>query len=215
MSTPPNDSNPQWGSPDAHGEQPGPAEPGPYGGVEPAPTGSKFGTSGYDPGASYNAPIAEPRQYSLLKTMTLAGLGLYLLSQIVGLLPFFGDEGRQLMVESVEATGQPVDASMIDGMVTGAIVFSVVLIAITLGLYLMVYFGLKKVRGWARVTGMVLAFIGLAFVLGGFVLGSTDMGSGAGMVATLLSVAWIAVTIYWLVLAFSSPVRGYMNQYRM
>lgn len=198
MSTPPNDSTPQWGSTDAQGGEPG----------------SKFGTSGYDPGASYNAPMAEPKQYSLLKTMTLVGLGVYLLSQLIGLIPFFGDAGRQLMRESVEATGQPVDESMIDGMVAFSIGFSVFLLAISLGLYLLVYFGLKKVKGWARVTGIVLAFAGLAFTVGGFVIGSMDMASGTGIVATLLSVVWIAVTIYWLVLAFASPVRDYMDQHR-
>lgn len=205
MSTPPPDNNPHWGSPDA------PSEPT---GATPQP-GSKFGTSGYDPGASYNAPMAEPKQYALLKTMTLVGLGVYLLSQLIGLIPFLGDGGRQLMRESLEATNQPVDESLIDRMVAFSIGFGVVLLAISLGLYLLVYFGLKNVKGWARVTGIVLAFIGLAFTLGGFVIGSMDMTSGTGIVATLLSVVWIAVTVYWLVLAFASPVRDYMDQYRI
>ena len=116
------------------------------------------------------------------------------------------------MRESLETAGQPVEESMIDGMVIGAMVFSLVLIAISLGLYLLVFFGLKKVKGWARVTGMVLAFIGLAFTVGGFVIGGTDMGSGTGAVATILSVVWIAATVYWLVLAFNSQVRDYMDQ---
>lgn len=213
MSTPPNENSPQWGAPDPQSPQQQ-STPGPYGAAGPT-AGNKFGTTGYDPGATYNAPMDEPRQYSLLKTLTLVGLGLYLLSQIVGLIPFFGEEGRQLMVESMEATGQPIDESMIDGMVAFSIGFSVILIAITFGLYLLVFFGLKKVKGWARVTGMVLAFIGLAFTVGGFALGSTDTGSGMGLAATVLTVAWIAVTIYWLVLAFSTAVRDYLDQHAM
>lgn len=208
MSTPPHDSSPQWGSPDAQG---GPSGSGSYGAPEPG-AGSKFGTAGYDPGAAYNAPMAEPQKYSLLKTMTLVGLGIYLLSQLVGLIPFFGEEGRQLMRESMEATGQPVDESMIDGMIAGSIAFSGALIVVTLGLYLLVYFGLKRLKGWARVTGMVLAFIGLAFTVGGFALGGSGMSSGLGLVATVISVVWIAATVYWLVLAFSAPVRDYLDQ---
>lgn len=214
MSTPPNDNNPQWGSPDAEGGQPGPAGAGPYGAAQPAGgSTSKFGTSSYDPSVGYNAPMEEPRQYSLLKTMTLAGLGLYVLSQLIGMVPLLGEDGRQAMEDSVAATGQPISEEMLDGAIAFAIGTVVVLTLIALGLYLMVYFGLKSVKNWARVTGIVFAIIGLIFTLGGFALDTSMLTTAFGLVSLAISVAWAAVTVYWLVLAFSTPVRDYMDQH--
>lgn len=216
MSTPPNDNSPQWGSPDAQGGQPGPGGAGPYGAAEPAGGQvSKFGTTGYDPGAQYNAPMEEPRQYSLLKTLTLAGLGLYVLSQLIGLVPLLGEEGRQAMEESLAAMGQPVSEELLDGAIAFGIGFVAVLTLIALGLYLLVYFGLKKVRNWARVTGLVFAIIGLVFTVGGFALDTSMLTTAFGLISLAVSVAWAAVTVYWLVLAFSTPVRDYMDQYRI
>lgn len=216
MSTPSNDNNPQWGSPDAQGGQPGPAGAGPYGGAQPAggPAG-KFGTTGYDPGAAYNAPMEEPRQYSLLKTMTLVGLGLYVLSQLIGMVPLLGEEGRQAMEDSIAATGQPVSEEMLDASIAIGIGTVVVLTLIALGLYLMVYFGLKKVKNWARITGLVFAIIGLVFTVGAFALDTSMLTTAFGLISLAVSVAWAAVTVYWLVLSFSTPVRDYMDQYRM
>lgn len=54
MSTPPHDDGPHWRGPDG------------------ILAGSRnYGTSGYDPNAEYTAPPSEPRQYSLLKRLTL------------------------------------------------------------------------------------------------------------------------------------------------
>lgn len=214
MSTPPNDGSPQWGRPDAQSGPPGSPGSGPYGAAEPA-GGSKFGTSGYDPGANYNASMGEPRQYSLLKTMTLVGLGLYLLSQLIGMLPLMGDEGRQTMEDSLAATGQTASPEMIDGAIAFAVGTVVVLAAIALGLYLLVYFGLKQVKNWARVTGVVFAIIGLVFTVGGLALDGSMLSSAFGLISLMISIAWAAVTVYWLVLAFSAPVRDYMDQYRL
>lgn len=213
MSTPPNDSNPQWGSPDAHGEQPGPAAPGPYGGVEPAPTGSKFGTSGYDPGASYNAPIAEPKQYSLLKTMTLASFGLYVLSALVSMIPMLTGEAEDMAraeLEGVDLGGASVDDALAMGMVF-AWGFVLVPLVIAVVFYLLVYFGLKNVKGWARITGVVMAIIGLVVTLGTLLFGG-GFESTLMIIGLIISLVWAAVTIYWLVLAFNSQVRDYMDQ---
>ncbi|WP_300342334.1 hypothetical protein [Nesterenkonia sp.] len=206
MSTPPNDNSPQWGAAGAQG-------PGPGGDPYAGQPGSKYGTSGYDPSTSYNAPMDEPRQYSQLKTMTLASLGLYVLSQLVGLFAFFSDDVRAAVEE--EIAGQP---GATPEMVDGAIMFSVVLAAviglIAIGLYLLVYFGLAKVKGWARITGIVLAIVGLVFTIGGFAMDTSMLASGMGLVSLVITVAWAAVTIFWLVLAFSAPVRDYMEQHR-
>ena len=216
MSTPPNDNSPQWGSPDAQGGQPRPGGAGPYGAAEPAGGQvSKFGTTGYDPGAQYNAPMEEPRQYSVLKAMTLVGLGLYVLSQLIGMVPLLGEEGRQAMEDSIAATGQPVSEEMLDASIAIGIGTVVVLTLIALGLYLMVYFGLKKVKNWARITGLVFAIIGLVFTVGAFALDTSMLTTAFGLISLVVSVAWAAVTVYWLVLSFSTPVRDYMDQYRM
>ena len=176
---------------------------------------SKFGTAGYDPGASYNAPMDEPRQYALLKTLTVVSLGLYLISQLIGTIPLFGDDGRQAIEESIAATGQTATDEMLDGAVTISLAVVAVITAIALGIYLMVYFGLKSVKGWARILGTVFAIIGVVFTIGGYAMDTSMLGNAFGLTALVISLAWAAVSIYWLVLAFSAPVRDYMGQYRI
>lgn len=216
MSTPPNENNPQWGSPEAQGSQPEPA--GPYSGAQPAAqTGSKFGTAGYDPGANYNAPMNEPRQYSLLKTMTLASFGLYLLSGILGLIPMFTGEAEDLartQLEGQDLAGMSVDDALAIGMTTAWVIILVPLV-ISVVVYLLVYFGLRATKNWARITGVVFAIIGLLVTLGSMGVDPSAYTSGFGIVALIITVAWAAVSIYWLVLAFSSPVRDYIAQSRM
>lgn len=199
MSTPPNDSTPQWGSTDAQGGEPG----------------SKFGTSGYDPGASYNAPMAEPKQYSLLKTMTLVSFGLYVLSALVSMIPMLTGEAEDMAraeLENVDLGGASVDDALAMGMVI-AWVIALVPLVIAVVFYLLVYFGLKNVKGWARITGVWMAIIGLVVTLG-ILLFNGGFESTLMLIGLIVSLAWAAATIYWLVLAFASPVRDYMDQHR-
>ena len=38
------------------------------------------------------------------------------------------------------------------------------------------------------------------------------MTSGMGLVSLALTVAWVALNIYWLVLAFNGQVKAYLEQ---
>ncbi|MGJ9373602.1 DUF4064 domain-containing protein [Nesterenkonia sp. CF4.4] len=206
------------GQPGGYGQnQPGGfpgGQSGGYGGNQPAdqsggygqPT-SKYGTDPYAPG-TYGGPVAEPKKYSLLKTLTLVSLAIYVLSALPGL--FMGDDAaaRQEMIEPLEQQGMTAAeaaeiADLTVGLMTG---FVWVTLIVGVGLYLLVFFGLKKNKNWARVTGIVFAIIGIVLTLVGII--------GANLLGLLLVVAHVAVAVYWLVLAFSPEVKGYLAQFR-
>lgn len=186
-----------------------PSQQGGYPAQQPGGQGapaSKYGTDPYAPG-SYGGPVAEPKKYSLLKTMTLVSLAIYVLSSLPGL--FLSDDLlRQDMITTAEQQGmagqEAADfADMMVGLTTGLVW---VMIIIGVGLYLLVFFGLKKNKNWARVTGIVFAIIGVVFTLFGVI--------GADPLSLVLVLAHVAVAIYWLVLAFSSEVKTYLAQFR-
>lgn len=189
------------GQPSYGSNQPGGSPGGPG-----QPT-SKYGTDPYAPG-TYGGPIAEPKKYSLLKTLTLVSLAIYVLSALPGL--FMGEDAaaRQEAIDAIEQQGmtgaeaaEAVDLFM--GLFTA---FLWVALLVGAALYLLVFFGLKKNKNWARVTGIVFAIIGIVFTLFGIV--------GATMLGLVLVVAHVAVAVYWLVLAFSPEVKGYLAQFR-
>ena len=207
--TPPNEGTPQWGNPDqgAAGE----AAAGPYA----QQSGSRFGTAAYDANA-YGGSIEEPRKFSLLKTLTLASFGLYLVSGIFGLIPMFTGQAEEIAREQIEGQdlgGASVDDALAIGMAVSW-VFILVPLVISIVLYLLVYFGLKNNKGWARVLGIVMAIIGLVVTVAGLLLDTAAFATGLGLVALAISIAWAAVTVYWLVLAFSSDVTGYLEQFK-
>jgi len=151
--------------------------------------------------------MAEPKKFSQLKLFTLISLAVYVLSSLPGL--FITDEAaRQEMITAAEQQGaSSADAAstadMLGGFFTGFIWVSLIIGA---GLYLLVYFGLKKNKNWARITGIVFAIIGIIGTLIGLI--------GADMVTLALSLLHVVVAIYWLVLAFSSEVKAYLAQFR-
>ena len=116
-------------------------------------------------------------------------------------------------LEGQDLGGMSVDDALAIGMTTAWVIILVPLV-ISIAVYLMVYFGLKATKNWARITGVVFAFIGLALTLGGMAIDASSYTSGVGIVALIITVAWAAVSIYWLVLAFGSPVRDYMEQHK-
>ncbi|WP_120003125.1 hypothetical protein [Nesterenkonia muleiensis] len=214
MSTPPNDTPPTGGSPqwEAPGQGAGnDAAANPYG----QQSGSKFGTEAYSANA-YGGPVEEPQKYSLLKTMTLVSFGLYLVSGIFGLIPMFTGEAEDIAREQLEGQdlgGVSVDDALAMGMAFSW-VFILVPLVISIVLYLLVYFGLKGNKGWARVLGIVMAIIGLLLTIGGLLFDTAMFSSAIGMVALVISIAWAAATVYWLVLAFNSEVTGYLQQFK-
>lgn len=214
MSTPPNDTPPNGGSPQWEAPGQGAVNDGaanPYG----QQSGSKFGTEAYSANA-YGGPVEEPQKYSLLKTMTLVSFGLYLVSGIFGLIPMFTGEAEDIARQQLE--GQDLGGVSVDDALAMGMAFSWVLIlvplVISIVLYLLVYFGLKGNKGWARVLGIIMAIIGLVLTIGGLLFDTAMFSSAIGMVALVISIAWAAVTVYWLVLAFNSDVARYLQQFK-
>lgn len=219
-------SNPPYGDqPGVPGGQSGqPGQPGGYGanpsgGYGGNPSGgyggppggygeaaSKYGTDPYAPG-SYGGPVAEPKKYSLLKTLTLVSLAIYVLSSLPGL--FLSDDAtRQEMITGMEQQGMTAAeaaeaADLFGGLLTGFIWVSLL---VGIGLYLLVFFGLKKNKNWARITGIVFAILGIVFTMVGVI--------GADPLTLVLVLAHVGVAAYWLVLAFSTEVKSYLAQFR-
>ncbi|GAA1153813.1 hypothetical protein [Nesterenkonia sandarakina] len=179
--------------------------PAQQGGGQGAPA-SKYGTDPYAPG-SYGGPVAEPKKYSLLKTMTLVSLAVYVLSSLPGLF-LSGDATRQEMITGMEQQGMTAAeaaeaADLFGGLLTGFIWVSLI---VGVGLYLLVFFGLQKNKNWARITGIVFAILGIVFTMIGVI--------GADPLTLVLALAHVGVAAYWLVLAFSSEVKTYLAQFR-
>ncbi|MGJ9406896.1 hypothetical protein ACHABQ_11305 [Nesterenkonia aurantiaca] len=217
MSNPPYGDQPggQPGQPGGYGNNPsggyGGNPSGGYGGQPGQPGGygeaaSKYGTDPYAPG-SYGGPVAEPKKYSLLKTLTLVSLAIYVVSALPGL--FLGDDAtRQEMITGMEQQGMTAAeaaeaADLFGGLLTGFIWVSLI---VGIGLYLLVFFGLKKDKNWARITGIVFAILGIVFTLIGVI--------GADPLTLVLVLAHVGVAAYWLVLAFSTEVKSYLAQFR-
>lgn len=208
MSTPPNDTpsnpgGPQWGDP---AEQAGnDAAANPY----QQHSGSKFGTQAYDPNA-YGGPVGEPDKFRKLKLFTLISLGVYMVNQLVGLIMFGSEDFRDETIAELQQTyadaGMTLEASEIDGIISAGLVFYAVFALIFLGLYLLVYFGLRADKNWARILGIVFAIIGSVFGLAGFAIsGFSDI------LTVIVTLVWIAVNIFWLVLAFNADVAQYLQ----
>lgn len=208
-------SNPPYGEqPSGH---PGQQSSG-YPGEQPAgfpggqPT-SKFGTDPYAAG-THGGPMAEPKKFSQLKLFTLISLAVYVVSGLPGLFGS-GEAAQQEMITAAEqggmASGEAAEfADMMVGITTA---ISWITLVIGIGLYLLVYFGLTKHKNWARVTGIVFAIIGVVFSVLGLASGAVT-GAGFSVLALVLTLVYVAVTIYWLVLAFNSQVKAYLAQFR-
>lgn len=208
MSTPPNDGSPQWGNP-AEGNNQAPGSP-----YHP-PAGSKFGTDAYNPNA-YGGPVQEPAKYGKLKQLTLLSFGLYVLSAVISLVPMFTGEAEDIARE--ELAGQDLGGMSVDEVLSFSMAmawgFVLVPLVISIGLYLLVYFGLKNNKNWARVLGIVMAIIGILLTAGTLMFNLGALATVFGMITLAVTVAWLAATVYWLVLAFSYENVQYLDQFK-
>ncbi|ROR72285.1 hypothetical protein [Bogoriella caseilytica] len=196
-------NQPSYGAQPDYGQQPGHSAPG-----------SKFGTQGYQPG-SYGGPLERPKEFGLLLTMTLVIFALDLVSTVLGLIPVFTGELEDTMRTEMEAAGA--SAADIDTALSliavGAGVFALILLIVSIGLYLLVYFGLRAQKNWARITGIVLGILGVLFTLGSLVTGlGAAFATPVMIVSSVVTLLWVAGAIYWLILAFNSKVAGYLRQ---
>ncbi len=191
---------PSWGS----------QQPGPY---QQAP-GSKFGTDPYDP-VTAGAPMQKPAKQSLLEKLTLISMALYLIGTVAYSAVFAGDEVAELFSEVYAEMGMTQDeidaiVEMLGGM---AIAGGVIGVVIAVGLYMLVYIPLTKGKSWARVLGLVFAFIGVIATLLNFLsFGIIMFGSAVGLVAAVAFLGHLGVTIYWIVVAFNQDVKRYLEQ---
>ncbi|TLP76898.1 DUF3784 domain-containing protein [Nesterenkonia sphaerica] len=207
MSNPPHEDrsqDPQWGLPDQSAAS-GAGRP-----PEPGPSSSRYGTEPYDPQA-YGRPVPEPEKFRKLKRFTLLSLAVYLINQLVSFIMMNTATFREQMIsdfqQQLTAAGQTVDRSDIEGYLSMVLGVTVVFALIGLGIYLMVYYGLRAAKSWARIVGIIFAVLGAFFGIFGFVLGGpTDF---ATVVVTLI---WIGVNVYWLVLAFNPDVARYLRE---
>lgn len=192
----------------------------PYPGMAPGttpgttPAGSKYGTSAYDP-AALGGDMAEPRKLGLLRTLTLASLAVYVLGCLVGLLLAGNEAYLDAQLESQAGLGMTSDqleefvaVSMVIVMVT-----TIVLLVIGVVLYLVVFFGLKRGKNWARILGTVLAALGIGYGLVTLigVPGTIAVAPGIGIATLVFAVALVAVNIWWIIAAFSGEVNAYMR----
>lgn len=201
----------------------GPTGQGPYGqGYGPSQggwdqqAGSRYGTLPYE--AYGQQRLEEPPKYRHLLMATLISLGVFLVSAIPGFMMFGNtDEFRAVMEEQMAAQGQTLageEAQAFDQMLTfftgAGMVMMALFTLLFAGLYLLVYFGLRKRRNWARVTGIVFAILSVVATLPGLLL--APLMGGAGMFSLVLSLLSIAVNVWWLVLAFNGRISRYLQQ---
>lgn len=115
------------------------------------------------------------------------------------------------MIEDIEqqtsAAGQTMERSQIETLIDLVVGVSLVFALLGLGIYLLVHFGLRANRNWSRIVGIVFAILGAVIGVGGFVFGgATDL------VAVVITLIWVGVNIYWLILAFSPDVSRYLQE---
>ena len=231
MSSTPNDpQNPESGVPGPYGQsgsaQPGQPQPYGQGAVNGAPqggpnaqpsgqqygqAGGKYGTAEYNPG-QYTGTMERPAVFDRLLKLTLVSLGLSVLSSIlsfIGLATMDMDAAlREQGTTSTEVNGT--DATALVGIIgTGSIIAG---LAISVGLYLLVYFNLKKARNWARILGTVFAAISVVLGIIGLFGDAGGMSTGIYIAGIVLGIIKIVVDILWIVTAFKAPNTAWFNQ---
>ncbi|MGM7669489.1 hypothetical protein [Microbacterium sp. A93] len=181
--------------------------------------GSKYGTAAYDSGA-VGQEVAEPKKFGLLKTLTLASFAVYVVSGIMGFFGLDEDTIRTQLQEQMEAQGQTLSGEQLDQFVSagvmGGMAFAIANLVVAVVLYLVVFFGLRKVKGWARILGTVLAALGALFtVYGLFGMGAMmEANAAIGIISLILSVVYIVVNVVWIVVAFSRENNAYFASRR-
>ncbi|MDS2173800.1 DUF3824 domain-containing protein [Nesterenkonia sp. CL21] len=196
--------DPQHPNPQDPNQQPG---QNPY--QQPSPEGPKFGTDPYDPNA-VGGPMAEPTKFGLLKKLTLVSLGIYVLSGLVGM---FQATDEDAVREQLAAQGMAVDEETLSFAMVGGMIFAAVMLIIPVVLYIVAYLGITKVKNWGRILGTVFAALGTLFTLWGLTGIGMMLDTGAiGILSLVLSIAFIAVNVYWFLTAFTKDVSRYFEQ---
>ncbi|KAA9394276.1 hypothetical protein FCK90_07280 [Kocuria coralli] len=176
--------------------------------------GNKYGTAGYDP--NQNFELTKPPQVDRLFQLTMASFVLYLISSVVGIVALFSDSTREVIREELEsqgvASGAELDQFVNAGLIGGAVVMVIPLVIAIAG-YALVLLGIKKRWGWSRILGIVLAILGTLFTAYGL-RPTPEVTAAGGMYAVnlILGLLFIAVNVYWLVLAFNGKVAAWLGR---
>ncbi len=201
-------NTPQGSSAPDHGQPtPGPAD---------GQLGNRYGTAAYDPQRSFEQ--GKPDKVSTLHRMTIASLAIWLISLIPSALmtlsPDYEERLRQTYVDggmSQEMADQAASSAGVLGIATLGVMLVLSLIP-----YILVLIGVPKGKNWARILGIVFCIIGIVFTAFGVVTSLGTLGDGGAMaiVGLLLSLLFLVVNIYWLVLAFNGRVAAWFKDRR-
>lgn len=174
--------------------------------------GPRFGTQPYDPSA-VGGPMAEPPKYARLKQYTLLSLAIFVVSVLVSLIPVFTGDLRESAIEQYEAMGMSQEEMQagLDIVVPATLATTGLLLVVGVALYLLVYFGLKGRKNWARILGIVFAILGVVGMLISSGGGLTDP-TAMNIIGSVLTLAGAVVGILWLLTAFSAEVRTYLSE---
>lgn len=181
--------------------------------AQPVP-GARFGTMPYGAGMAPGV-VPEPPQHRRLLMLTLASAAVYLLSALPG---FFNMEAMRDFMREAAIQDPSVPAGDVEPMLEFiqrlTVVSMIAGVILSLGLYALVYFGLRAVKGWARVLGVVLAILGSLNAL--MSLFSFLLFDGLfGVLISAAALAMIVVNILWLVTAFNGDEAAYTRQGRV
>ena len=197
----------QYGQP-GQVQYPAPGQPG-----QAPEQGSRYGTTPYAQQGQYGAPVERPAKMDLLLKLTLGSLVLWVLSSLVSLIfPPNEDAVREQVRSQMEAAGIALSETDLDTALAASSAMTLgttlVVLVLGIGLYLLVYLPLRKGKNWARILGIVLAILGIAFSAFGF--SGLSVYEGPGLIlAIVLSALFIVVNIVWLITAFNKGVAAY------
>ncbi|MEX5296045.1 hypothetical protein QYM41_12280 [Kocuria sp. CPCC 205268] len=169
--------------------------------------GDQYGAGQY---AGGGRPGAAPPEVKRLLTLTLVSAAVYLLNGLVDLFATATVDMTETYREMGLSPEQIAVAEQTGGVAT---VTGVLVLAVALGLYALVYVFLKKGKNWARVLGIVLSVLSVLGTLIGL-LGVMAYG-GLGIVLLVLGLLLVVVNVLWLVTAFKAPVKHWFAPARM
>lgn len=190
--------------------QPGHSESDPQ---YPAPAGNKYNTAAYQPMDQYGKVAHRPKQFGRLRNLTIVSLILYALSAIPGMIVA---TDKAVVEEALRESGtftetqisEMLEVTLLTGLIT-----TLVLTLVAVVLYLVVLIGISKAKNWGRILGIVFAILGGVVTLVGVVLSIGDLSAAPTLtiMSFVISGIWLLVSVWWLVTAFSAPVRNYFK----
>lgn len=178
-----------------------------------SPTRNKYNTAAYQPMDQYGTVAQRPKQLGTLRNLTIFSLILYVLSAVPGMI-VATDKAvvEQKLRESGTLTEAQIDEMLEITLLTGMIT-TIIMMLLAIVLYIVVLVGISKAKNWGRILGITLAILGGVETLVGIVRSFGDISAAPTLtiVSLVIGGIWLLVSIWWLVTAFSAPVRNYFT----